>query len=143
MGQRLGGSEVEVGEDHLILSDERILRRNWLLHLHNHVRLSVHSFDGRTDFGPYLEAIPIGKSTPESRATLHDDGVLAAGQFEHASRRHAHPALGWFDFGGDSHGHGSKQIPKAQTTPSDLDKYPHNILTISHMYTRYTVLTWQ
>ena len=139
MGQRLGGSEVEVGEDHLILSDERILRRNWLLHLHNHVRLSVHSFDGRTDFGSYLEAIPIGKSTPESRATLHDDGVLAAGQFEHASRRHAHPALGWFDFGRDSNGHGSKQIPEARMALSGAQYYSHNILTINHMCIWYTI----
>ena len=90
-----------------------------------------------------LEVILIRKSATESRATLHDDGVLAAGQFKHASRRHAHPTLGGFDFGGDSNGHGSKQIPEARMALSPSRFYSHNILTISNMCTWYTIFFGQ
>ena len=138
MGQRLRRGEVEIGEDHLILSDQGILRGNRLLDLDNHVRLGIDLFNRGANLGPDLEVILIGKPAPESRTTLHDDGVLSTGQFKHASGRHAHPALGWFNLGRDSNGHGSKQLSETGTPLFDLDQTTHNILTISNMCTWYT-----
>ena len=83
MSQLLLTGKMEVGEHHLTLAYQRILRCNGFLHLDNHIGLCIDILDGRQNLCAHLLIGLIAETTALPCSMLYEHLMSATYQLGH------------------------------------------------------------
>jgi hypothetical protein len=98
--------EVEVGVDDLPVLHPRVLGRDGLLHLDDHLRALPHLVRRGDELRARPGVVVIGKARPDAGARLDEDLVASIDERLHRARDHADPVLANLDLLGDADDHG-------------------------------------
>ena len=98
LGELRSRSQVEIGEEDLIVTEQRILLGKRLLDLDDHLRLGIDSLRSRADLGPGGSVFGIGDAGPLARRSLDEHRMPVLDQALDARRHHGYPVLVVLDF---------------------------------------------
>ena len=112
MRQLLLTGKVEIGEHHLTFANQRILRLNGFLHLHNHVGLRIDILYGRQNLRSNLLVRFIAEPAAIASSVLYKDSMSVFNQLGNTRRCHAHAVLIVLNLLGNSYFHCFKSLVK-------------------------------
>ena len=101
-GQRPVSSQVQVGEQHEIPPEPRVLLGNRLLDLEHEFTLAPHVISSSQHLGTGSEVLLVRNRRTNPGPGLDEHGVPVTGQLVHAGRCQRHPVLVVLDLGGNS-----------------------------------------
>ena len=111
-GERLIGSEVEIGEEEQVLPQPVILLRDRLLHLHDHVGLTPHLVGGIDHGGALGDVVLVADRRADTGILLDEDVVAVGHQFVDPDRRDADAIFVVLDLSGDTDPHDSSSLTR-------------------------------
>ncbi|CAM5348720.1 hypothetical protein SAURM35S_00072 [Streptomyces aurantiogriseus] len=98
----LGGGQVQVGEERLVLAEAVVLLGDGLLDLQQQVGGGPHLVGGLQDLGTGGDVLVVRDRRTDTGVAFDDDLVAVAHQLVHAGRGDGHPELVVLDLAGDA-----------------------------------------
>ena len=99
--------EVEVGVDDLPFLHPRVLGRDGLLHLDDHLRALPHLVRRGDELRARPRVVRVGEARADAGARLDEDLMASIDERLHRARNHADPVLANLDLLGDTDDHGT------------------------------------